>query len=298
MTKPLRLVTFSRPVALLAAEAKGYFVAQGLRVTHEVTASSVAQMRGLLGGRWDVAHTAADNVMAYVDREGADLFIFLVADLGLEHQFVVRPEIESYAALSGTLLGVDAPDSGYASVLCKMLALNGVERGTYGLAPVGSTPKRFRALLDGGISGCLLSPTYDAQAVERGCRLLDPASRYFPLYPGLTAAATRRWADGHEPELRGYTRALLGAARWAADAAHVEEAIRLIARDRGADPAIARHRYAGPVVSLTDGVPDLHQVTSALEVVRELRREMTGAGGPLEAYFDPRYMRDALAGAG
>lgn len=292
--EPLRLVTFSRPPALLAAEAKGFFTAHGLRVTHEVTSSSTEQIRGLLGGRWDIAHTAADNVMAYVDRERADLFIFLVADLSLDQQLVVRPGIEAYADLRGRLLGVDAPDTGYAFVLCKMLALNGLERGTYELAPVGSSPRRLQALLDGSIYGCLLSPPYAAQTLERGCRLLDPASRYFPLYPGLLAAATRRWGDGHEPELLGYVRALLDAARWAADPGNAQEATRLTAWADGLDAADTQRRYEAHAASLTGGVPDLDQVASALEVVRRLRREMTGAGSALEAYFDPRYMREAL----
>src|ERR671933_1490328 len=103
----IRLIAFSRPVALLAAQAKGLFEREGLSVEVELTRGSIEQIRGLLAGRWDVAHTAADNVMAYVDREGADLFVFAVADLGVGQQLVVRPEVTSYAQLRGQPLGVD-----------------------------------------------------------------------------------------------------------------------------------------------------------------------------------------------
>src|SRR5919206_2247357 len=96
----LRLIAFSRPVALLAAQAKGFFERERLSVEVELTRGSIEQIRGLLAGRWDIAHTAADNVMAYVDREGADLFVFAVADLGVGQQLVVRPEIASYADLA------------------------------------------------------------------------------------------------------------------------------------------------------------------------------------------------------
>src|SRR5918912_1677324 len=95
----IRLIAFSRPVALLAAQAKGFFEREGLNVEVELTRGSIEQIRGLLAGRWDIAHTAADNVMAYDDRERADLFVFAVVDLGVGQTLVVRPEIRSFAEL-------------------------------------------------------------------------------------------------------------------------------------------------------------------------------------------------------
>jgi hypothetical protein len=41
----------------------------------------------------------------------------------------------------------------------------------------------------------------------------------------------------------------------------------------------------------TRATPAVAEVTTALDVVRRLRREMTGAGRDLDAYFDARYMR-------
>src|SRR5918912_654360 len=142
----IRLIAFSRPVALLAAQAKGLFEREGLTVEVELTRGSVEQIRGLLAGTWDIAHTAADNVMAYVDREGADLCVFGVFDLSVGQTLVVRPEVRSYADLRGQPLGVDALDTGYAFVLRRMLERNGLAWGSYELVPVGSTPQRQQAL--------------------------------------------------------------------------------------------------------------------------------------------------------
>src|SRR5919202_5638314 len=113
----IRLIAFSRPVALLAAQAKGLFEREGLSVEVELTRGSIEQIRGLLEGKWDIAHTAADNVMAYVDREGADLFVFAVVDLGVGQTLVVRPDVTSFTDLRGRPLAVDALDTGYAFVL-------------------------------------------------------------------------------------------------------------------------------------------------------------------------------------
>ena len=251
----VRLIAFSKPAALRAAEQQAYFAREGLTVEVELTRGSVEQIRGLLEGRWDIAHTAADNVMAYRDREGADLFVFAVIDLGVGQTLVVRPEVTSFADLRGRPLAVDAIDTGYAFVLRRMLANNDLPWGCYELVPVGSTPQRLQALREGRVVGALLS------SPAEGLRVLAPAADYFPLYPGLTAATTRGWARAHEGELVGYTRALLAGAR---------------AADPGAAP------------------PSLEQAKASLDVVRQLRQDLTGTTAGLEAYVDLSYMERAL----
>jgi ABC-type nitrate/sulfonate/bicarbonate transport system substrate-binding protein len=251
----VRVIAFSRPPALVAAEQHGYFAREGLSVEVELTRGSIEQIRGLLEGKWDIAHTAADNVMAYHDREGADLFVFAVVDLGVGQTLLVRPEVTSFADLHGRPLAVDAIDTGYAFVLRRMLEKNGLPWGTYELVPVGSTPQRLQALQEAEVVGALLS------SPAEGLRVLAPAAEYFPLYPGLTAATTRRWAGAHQAELTGYTRALLAGAR-------------------------AAHPGAAP--------PSLQQAMASLDVVRQLRQDLTGTTAGLEAYVDLSYMERAL----
>ena len=252
----VRLITFSRPAALATAEQQGFFERAGLSVQTDITRGSVEQIRGLLAGTWDIAHTAADNVMAYVDKERADLFVFAVLDLGVGQNLIVRSDVNTYVDLRGKTLGVDALDTGFAFVLRRMLEQNGLPWGSYELVAVGSTPERMQALRDGRVAGCLLSSGPDQQAMKEGFRLLEPASAHFPLYPGLTCATTRRWAKDHDAELVGYTRALLAGARAAGGSS-----------------------------------PSLEQVMQSLEVVRQLRHDMTGVGTGLEAYVDLSYMQ-------
>jgi ABC-type nitrate/sulfonate/bicarbonate transport system substrate-binding protein len=286
----VRLITFSRPITLLAALYKGFFKQHGLTVEADLTRGSVEQIRGLLEGRWDVAHTAADNVMAYVDREGVDLFVFAVADLGVGQKLIVRPEITSYEGLRGQPLAVDALDTGYAFVLRRMLEQHGLAWGSYELVPVGSTPQRLQALRDGRVVGALLSSPPDDEF-----SLLGSAAESFPLYPGLTAATTRRWASAHPADLLGYTRALLAAARWAADPRNADEAVELIARDQHVDTQTARRRYQLEVESRSIALPTLDQILAGLDVVRRLRQALTGSTTGLEAYVDLSYMERALA---
>lgn len=292
----LRVITFGRSLPVLAAEAQGYFATEGLTIEWELTRGSIEQIRGLLDGRWDIAHTAADNVMAWVDRDNVDLFVFLVGEIGgLDLKLVVRPDIQSYADLRGEALAVDAPDTGFAFILRKMLTRNGLKEGDYGWVPVGATQQRLDSLLAGQTAGGLMGALHTDLALAKGYRVLDSADRYFPIYPGLTAATTRRWASVHDAELLGYTRALLAGVRWAADPNHREEAIALIAQEQHLGPATVRQRYEAERSSRVGGIPDIRQIETSLEVVRQLRHEMTGVGRDLSAYFDPAYMQRALA---
>ena len=52
------------------AEDKGFFGDQGIHVTLQGTTGSVAQMTGLSQGSFDIAMTAIDNIIAYVEGEG------------------------------------------------------------------------------------------------------------------------------------------------------------------------------------------------------------------------------------
>ena len=72
-----------------AAERQGFFQANGVRVNLTLTPSSTFQMQGLAEGRFDIAMTAFDNVVAYQEGQGEakipenpDMFAFMGSDNG------------------------------------------------------------------------------------------------------------------------------------------------------------------------------------------------------------------------
>ncbi len=291
MPDRLRLVAFSRPSGLLAASANGAFAAESLEIEFSRATSSGSQIRGLLAGRWDVAHTAADNVMANVDREGADLVVLLVAELGIGHKLVVRPGIASVGELAGRTVGVDAPASGYALVLYRLLADAGLSRGDYGVESVGGTAERFAALAAGRIDGALLSPPFDKRLAASGCRVLVAAARVFPGHPGLSVASRRSWAAAHADLARRYCRALLAGVRWAADPRNRDAAFDLLAADLATDRATAEAVYEQERRDRERVAPTVAEMREALRRVAALRREHTGTAmtPDLDRYFDPAY---------
>src|SRR5438309_7771141 len=166
----LRVIAFSRPAPFVVAEGEGHFADESLAVEYTQARGSAPQLDALLRGELDLAHTAADNIVMRVDRDGADLAVVCVAELGVAQRLVVRPEIDRVADLRGRTLGVDAAESGYATLLYAILERRGVARGAYQVSAVGGTAQRLEALLAGTIAGAMLGPPHDLRARGRGPR--------------------------------------------------------------------------------------------------------------------------------
>jgi ABC-type nitrate/sulfonate/bicarbonate transport system substrate-binding protein len=296
MTVTLTLNTFSEPSLLIAARHAGYLEREGIATDVVQAKGSRPQMQGLLAGDWDLVHTNADNVMKFRGQGHDQLFIFMVADLGISQKLVVSPDIRSWEDLRGKPIGVDAPDSGYAFVVYELLARHGLPAGSYEVKPLGATAYRLEGLRSGEAVAGLLSHHHETNALDEGFVILADTREHFPEFPGVTAAATRQWAEEHEDLLHGYTRGLLGASRWAQDPANTDEVVALMARARGVPEAEARRLLDNEQSARTGPVPSPEQAAASLQAVAELRAKATGTLP--EGYFDERYMRAALEALG
>ncbi|MPZ86927.1 MAG: hypothetical protein GEU81_02425 [Nitriliruptorales bacterium] len=296
MTRTLRLTTFSEPSALLAAQHRGYLEEVGLALDVELAQGSRAQMEGLLAGRWDLAHTNADNVMKFRALGHPDLFIFLVIDRGMAQKLIGQPHIRDWEDLRGGPVGVDAPDSGYAFVLYELLRRHGLRRDDYEVVPIGATVYRLHALQRGEINAGLLSHHHEATALDDGFHILADTRDYFGTHAGVTAAATYPWAERNEEALLGYTRALFAAAKWTQDPANHEEVVKVVAEGRGVDEDQARRVLDIEKGSRTGTISSVEDVERSLVATATLRAEFTDAQPT--GYFDARVMSKALAGLG
>src|SRR5918992_1002509 len=147
---------------LWAAERQGFFESNGLRVVITPTPNSTFQMQGLAEGRFDVAMTALDNVVAYQEGQGEakipdnpDLFAFMGADNGFL-SLVGGQGVTSIADLKGKKLSADAMTTGYAFVLRELLAGNGISESEVTFERAGGVLGRFQELLKGSHAGTML----------------------------------------------------------------------------------------------------------------------------------------------
>lgn len=165
--------------------------------------------------------TAFDNVVAYMEGQGEattanrpDLVSVMGADDGFL-SLVVAPDIHSFDDLRGKELSVDAMTTGYAYVLRRMLAVDGLRYGDdYSLFKVGGMRERSAALLAGQHVATLSVPPFTFAAEDKGFRILAAANDVLDRYRGVVAAVRRAWAAEHADDIVAFIRANIAALGW------------------------------------------------------------------------------------
>lgn len=288
---------------LFVARDKGLFAKQGLAVDIQPTTGSVDQMGGLAAGRFDIAMTAVDNIVAYVEGEGdtsigkqPDFFAFMGSDSGFL-SLVAAPSINTIDALRGQTLSVDAPRTGYAFVLYDMLARHGMKEGDYKALPAGGMVQRWTAMQKGTHVATLLSTPYDILAKDKGFHQLAWAVRVIGPYQGNVAATKRGWAAAHHAEIVGYIRAYAAAIDWLYKPDNREEAIKILRANVANMPEKLAEQTYGELLDPKEGFfRDARVDEAGLKTVLRLRS--TYGGGPKlddpARYYDSRFWTEAM----
>ena len=247
MTRPLRVVVFPGGfnLPLWAAQRQGFLEENGVSVSLTPTPSSTFQMQGLAEGRFDIAMTALDNVVAYQEDQGEakipehpDMFAFMGSDNGFL-SLVGGRGIGSVAELRGAKLSVDAMSTGYAFVLRELLARNGIAESEVTFERAGGALERFQALLKGAHAGTILVTPFDLMAAHQGHATLARAADELGAYQGVVGAARRSWASENEAALVGFVRAYRAGVQYLRDHRDIAEAL-LVAHVRAMTPQLAR----------------------------------------------------------
>jgi ABC-type nitrate/sulfonate/bicarbonate transport system substrate-binding protein len=272
---------------LYVAQAHGLFAREGVNVDATVTGSSTQQLAKLISGEYDIGLQQSDHVVRGVER-GSDLFIFMAQALAPELTLVAAPGIQSFAGLKGRDIAVDGARTGYALLLRKLLADQGLADGDYTFREIGGSQERFDSLKSGATVASLLNPPFDRNLLAAGFASLGTTGQYFPTYPGSIAAARRSWAARNEPALLAYIRAFDAAYAWLKDTRNKEAAIRLLPARLNIDRATAARAYdqiaAQPLPHITpDGLCQVIAIVWASE-------GLSGAPAAPEKYMDLSYL--------
>jgi ABC-type nitrate/sulfonate/bicarbonate transport system substrate-binding protein len=303
---PVRLIVFpggfNWPVWV--AQAKGWYVQYGIALDVTPTPGSVFQLQGLIEGRFDMAITLIDNVIAYRSGQGEipivgpDLVAFMAADTRVLPTLITLPAIKRYEDLRGTTLSLDAMTTGYAFVLRAMLERGGLAPQDYKLESIGGAQQRYDDMRAKGHAGCLLNSPFEGLLQAEGFNALDTASDVIGKYQGQVAATRQGWAAAHPEAVVGFTRAFLDAIAWLYDPDHLEEACAIFrANVPGATDAAAltAHRV---LFNPGNGFPADGRIDAeALANVIALRSRFGVPQRPLgspAAYYDSRYVEEAL----
>jgi len=242
---PVKLAIISEGVnawPLYVAQGRRLFEQEGVAVDVTLTGSSTHQLEQLRSGGYDIGFQQSDHVVRAVET-GSDLCIVMAQGHAPELSLVVAPAIKTFADLKGRDIAVDGANTGYALLLRKLLAENGLAKTDYRFVEIGGSQERFDALKSGPCVASWLNPPFDRNLIAAGFASLGTTMQFFPEYPGSVAAARRSWAAMNADRLVAFIRAFRGACHWLKDTAHKAEAITLLPQRLNIAPELASRAF-------------------------------------------------------
>ena len=286
------------------AQEKGLFAKNGIEVRITPTPSSVLQLTNLIDGKFDIAMTAIDNLIAYregqgeVPKPGPDLFAFMGGDNGFL-RLVTVPEVKTFGELRGKTLSVDALTTGYAFVLLEILERNGLQKDRdYTTAAAGGVLQRFQALMEKKHAGTLLLSPFEVQAEAKGFNRLANAIDVLGRYQGLVGGARKAWAEQNRDAVIGYIRAFSEAVDWLYEPRNKEEAIAILLKNLPNANAQAAETAYRVLLSPTDGFQkkakiDMEGVKTVLALRSKYGQPRKSLSDP-SPYYDPSFYDAAM----
>jgi ABC-type nitrate/sulfonate/bicarbonate transport system substrate-binding protein len=302
----IKLGSFNRDAAIIAAEGKGFLKQENIRIETNLVTDSPTLLRNLIKGNYDLILNNADNVIAWAEGQGEDpqkndFVIFLGGSQGVDQKLVVAPGIDDFNALKGKIFAVDAPTTGYAIVGVYIMKKHGLEwNRDYTFKSFGNTAARANAMSRGEASGAMMSLP-DDEIQKRGFKVLAKSEDYVKRYARGLAATRRDWANANEDLVVRFTRAMIRSTDWLQDPKNRDEAIQLLLSETKNNKARAEAMYT-QAISPTMGLTPRSRIDfEGIRTVLELR-EIAGLMKPPvpkpEKYVDERFYKKALATLG
>ena len=306
--KPISVIVFPGGFnwPIWVAQEKGLFDRNGIVVTVTPTPDSKFQLTNLIDGKFDIAMTAIDNVIAYMEGQGAaptsqtaEIFAFMGADNGFL-RLVTIPEVKDYEGLKGRQLSVDAMTTGYAFVLRKLLEKGGLKPSEIEFVSAGGVMQRFQALLEKKHAGTLLISPFEVGAEARGFNRLANADEALGATRALLApraVAGRRTA---RKILVGFIRAYVAALDWLFDPRITGSSRRLPQNlPFHSSAEVVANKWYEIMLHPTKGFTrraelDVEGVKTVLELRSEYAEPRKPLGEPVK-YYDLQYYDQARA---
>ena len=264
---------------------KGFFTEAGILVEVQGTPNSVTQMTDFSEGKFEIAMTAVDNVVAYVEGQGeapigpqGDFMAVMGSDSGFL-SLVASPSMSKIEDLAGKTLSVDAMTTGYAFVLYEIMRRHGLnkdgldkDKGDYEIVRAGGMVQRWNALREGQHSATLLSAPYNIIAQNAGFRELVKATDVIGPYQGNVAAVRRPWARDNRGKIEAYIRAYRRSIAWLYEPANRTEAIAILRHHLPEMPEVIAEASYGELLDPARGFFRACEINPAgLDCVLDLR---------------------------
>ena len=298
---PLKVKMFPGAQALpaLSAASQGMFARHGLKVDVLFTVNSDEQRAGLAKGEFEIAQAAVDNAVAMVELAKEDVVIVTGGDSSM-NEFIVQPDVRSFADLKGHTLLVDAPNTAYALQLKKILLNHGLrESADYKILPIGGTGLRLRGMKENkDYKAAMLNVPFVLDAKAAGLKSLGRAVDLIGPYQANGTFVLRKWGAANRATLEAYIAGLIEGTRWATSPANKEAAAQMLAERLKVSLDVARQAWDLMTDPKYGIAPDARFDMAGFRNVLALRAEIEGTWGgkapPAERYVDLSYYQNAL----
>jgi len=209
------------------AEHLGYFKAEGIDVESirfDVTSQGVT---ALVTGAAQLASVTPDVAMLATIKGQGDAVIVSNEVRLPTWDFLVQPDIKSYAELKGKIIGVSQIQSASTLTLRQLMRRHGLQDGDYTVLQVGGTSKRYAALRSKQIAGALITEPVNFVAIDAGFRKLGGVYEVSSI-PSVVFAMLRSWTKTNEKTAVGLLRAIFRAQDWINDTRNKDAAVELM----------------------------------------------------------------------
>jgi ABC-type nitrate/sulfonate/bicarbonate transport system substrate-binding protein len=302
---PVRVKVFvgAQNLPIYAGIAKGIFEKHGVKVDLTFTPNSDVMRNGLAAGEFDIAHSAVDNAVHMVEAAGQDPVIVMGGDSSM-NEFIVQPEIGSFADLRGKVVAVDAPNTAYALLAKKILLNNGLKEGAdYTVKPVGGSAARMKAVTGSKeYSAVVLNVPFNILAAQGGLKSLGRTVDLVGPYQATGAYVMRPWAKANARTLERYIAAYIESLRWAMQPANRAESVALLVERVKLAPSVAEQAYdlmREPKFGLaTDARFDVEGFRNLLAIRAEMEGQWSGKPPAPDKYIDLTYYQRAAQSLG
>jgi ABC-type nitrate/sulfonate/bicarbonate transport system substrate-binding protein len=304
---PLEVIVFPGGFnwPMWVGQEKGFFAARDIDLRITPTPNSVFQMQNLAAGKFDIAFSTVDNVVAYQEGQGEvelpvkpDFFVFMGGQFGAV-RLVAKPEITKIEDLKGRTLAVDAATTGYALVMRKLLAMHGLAESDYRIEKVGGTAARADALLEGRTDATILTSPLEIIPESKGFRRLANAVDIIGPYQAVSGVTRRSWAAANGARLEQFIRGYVESLEWLAKPENRAESIAIYRKNlpKASEESASKAwdvLLAGPEGLQPRGKLNLKGVETVLSI-----RSESGRPAKLQdpsAYVDESWYERALRG--
>lgn len=198
-----------------AAQKKGFYAAENLKVELVLIGRSDVQLQALIAGEINFATLNSDGVIL-VNERGGNLKVIAGVDNAAPYVLVGGKAYRKIADLKGARLGVSGLSGGGTSILLDYLKSKGLQYPRdFTLTVIsGGTAARLTALESGAIAAAILGIPYSDIAIDQGFNRLGDTMETIPTYQFNGVTINPAWAEKNRTTVIRFLKAHIRTLRW------------------------------------------------------------------------------------